>query len=70
MDRFKCHTCHGVDRLEGDNLWHGHVDLAQQLFEVFRVVMSEDVLRSAAVTDAHDHRGVVASVREDLATWV
>ena len=58
-----------MDGLEGNNLWHGHVDLAEQLFEVFRVVVSEDVFRSAAVTDAHDHGGVVASVREDLTAY-
>ena len=59
-------TCHGVDGLEGDNLRYGHVHGAELSLQILRVVVAEDVLRPAAVTDAHDHRGMVAGVREDL----
>ena len=42
---------HGVDRLEGDDLGRARPRLGQQLLEVGRVVVAEDVLRHAAVPD-------------------
>ena len=62
-------TVHGVHGLEGDDLGHGDVHLAQELLQVVRVVVAEDVLRRAAVQDALDHGGVVPRVRENVGTW-
>ena len=43
---------HGVDGLEGDDLGRAGARLGQQLLQVGRVVVTEDVLRHAAVADA------------------
>ena len=61
-------TCHGMNGFKCDDL--GHVDghLLQQLLQVARVVVTEDVLGHAAVANALNHRRVVAGVREDVTT--
>ncbi|MNN28597.1 hypothetical protein D3C81_1421750 [compost metagenome] len=56
---------HRIDALEGDQLGRINRRGGQQFFEVFKVVVAEDVARTAAVTDALDHRGVVQGVGED-----
>ena len=58
-----------MDSLEGDNLRYGHVHRAELSFQILRVIVAEDVLRPAAVTDAHDHRRMVSGIREDLTTY-
>ena len=42
---------HGMDRLEGHDLGRARPRLGQQLLQVGRVVVAEDVLRHAAVPD-------------------
>ena len=58
---------HGVDRLEGDDLGHGRSHFGQELAEVSRIGVAEDVARDAAVADALDHGGVISGVGEDVA---
>lgn len=59
-------TSHGVDGFEGYDLGLPGIGLLQELLQVLHVIVAEHMLRNAAVADALDHRGVVASIREDL----
>ena len=53
--------------LEGHDLGRGDIMLTEQLLQVNRVVVAEDVLGAAGVDNAVYHGGVVTLVREDLA---
>jgi hypothetical protein len=48
-------------------LGNAGIDFGEELFQVLRIVVAEDVLGHAAVLDALDHGGVVAGVGEDVA---
>ena len=58
---------HRIDALEGDELGHFGPEFGQLAVEVFRIVMRPDLVRSTAVPDALDHRGMVKRVGEDHA---
>src|SRR6185312_2958128 len=58
---------HGIDALEGDELGAARVAAGEPALEIGGVVMREDLLLGAAVTDALDHRGMVERVGEDHA---
>lgn len=53
---------HGVDRLESDNLGRLGRDRGEFGFQVFHIIMLEDHLLGARVTDSLNHRRVVAAV--------
>ena len=55
-------TVHRVHRLERDKLGCIQRRGAQQLFEVFHIVVPPDVLLATGLTDTLDHRGVVQRV--------
>ncbi len=55
---------HGIDALEGHQLGRVGRRLGQQAFQVFEVVVAEDLERAPAVADAGDHGGVVQLVGE------
>ena len=57
---------HRVHRFEGDDLGHAGIDFAQQLPQMQRIVVAENVPRDSAVLDALDHGRVITGVREDL----
>ena len=61
-------TVHGVDGLKGHDLGFGGISLLQHLSQIGHIVVAENKFRSTAVSDSHDHRGVVARVRVDLTT--
>ena len=58
-------TIHGVDALEDDDLGAVEGEGAEELLEVGGVVVPEDELVGAAVSDALDQRGVVLGVGEE-----
>jgi len=55
---------HRIDRFKGDQLRAPRCHVAQLPLQVGGVVVPEDSLLCPAVTNAFDHRGVVALVRE------
>lgn len=63
-------TIHRMHSLKGHNLGGLGVCFAQQLLQVFGVVMAEDEALSSAVPDALNHGGMVPHVRVDLTTCV
>ena len=59
---------HGMDRLEGDDLGRARPRLGQQLLQVGRVVVAEDVLRHAAVTDALQNKFITLNFLVNLSS--
>src|SRR4029077_13163162 len=56
---------HRIDRLETDELRLPRIGAYEAVFEVARVVVAEDLVLSATVPGALDHRGVVCGIGED-----
>ena len=55
---------HGVDSFKCHDFWDTLVDLGEKFFQMFRVVVLENVFRDSAVSYALDHRGMVSGVRK------
>jgi hypothetical protein len=59
---------HGIDALEDDDLRRAARVLLELFFQMLHVVVADDVLLTAAMANALDHRSVVLLVGEDHET--
>lgn len=69
MNAWSWLTIHGMDGLEGHDLWFGGVSFLEELSEMGHIIVAENEFLGAAVSDALDHGSMVSCIRVDLTTW-
>ena len=62
-------TVHRMYRFKSDDLGTFDIWLGQQLLQMFRIIMTEDKLRSTAVTYSLNHRSMVTRIRINFTIW-
>ena len=55
-----------MNGFEGDDFRLMPRKIFQQLFQMFQIVVPKNVFRRSTVADALNHRGVIATIRENL----